>query len=651
MNRLKRCIRGFVLVVSLVLVAALLCVIPALETGAGGRGAVHAQVSAQAEVSLTSLADATLLEAHPNTNYGVLDADGLILGRKDGGRARALLKFSVADIPLGATISSATLRIYQGGWYDYPGSVRTISISRVTQGWHEAVATWNYAPSVGSQVGSVSVPMIEGWYSVNVTSIVQDWYTGATPNDGLLLRGYESEGVYRLFASRHHTGQPELIVNYTVQPTTLSVSSSVIEFMTDGSVTVPESAVLRVENAGTGVMNWSLDYGGVPWLDVDPSSGATSASYDARVTIGILTDTLSAGTYTTPVTVTASGGAQGSPQVVQVSVTHTDGPLGRIYLPLVLRDSTGDSSPPGTEGLLGLFVGISDYEDLSVADRGNHIDDYGDGDLVYAHMDPSYHHSAAAFSGSMDPEEGRMLRGQEATYDGMEQAIEDLDAQEEAGAGAAVAGFSMQSSGYNTVMFTFSGHGGPDGSGSYFIAPYDTVGSPSGYTNIVTAETLDSWLDPLDTGNVFVSLDACYVGGMIPALSQGGRIVVAAAQSDQSSWETSEFNGGVFTHYLIQGLMDPAADTNGDGCISAEEAFSYADGRTNSYVNDLTGNASDQNPQMYDGISGELCLSVLPTYGPMSSSSIELSGPAESSGLVRKDPDFVPLPVILTPMR
>ena len=61
--------------------------------------AAAGQVSPVERVVLAPIGDVTLLEAHPNTNQGFDDPRGLALGQVDGGRARALIQFSLADIP------------------------------------------------------------------------------------------------------------------------------------------------------------------------------------------------------------------------------------------------------------------------------------------------------------------------------------------------------------------------------------------------------------------------------------------------------------------------------------------------------------------------------------------------------------------------
>ena len=628
----KRYIQVIVIGTLLALSLAMPHATPAMETAPiEHERPVQEEVSPLASIALAPTGDTTVQEAHPTTNYG--SSDRLILGRIGGGRARALIKFNIGEIPLGATINSATLRIYQGGWYDYVGSVRTIFADCVTSAWHEAVATWNYAPTIGATVGSVNVGMSTGWYEISITALVREWYAGTTPNHGLLLRGYEGSGnLYRLFVPRLYVDEPQLVVDYTLQPTTLGVSTNAISFLTDGHKTLPSTSIVRVTNHGTGVMSWSIDLGSTSWLDVSPTNGSTSASYRTPVEVSIVTDTLSVGTYTAPLTITASG-AQSSPQVVHVTVDYSSGgPISEIYLPLIMRNSTGGSSPGTGSETVALLIGIADYQHLDPPPAGSErTGDWGY-DLEEANNPPHFAYEAV----NVVPDDARILTDAEAYFANLEEISESWVPRRE-------------NEGKKKVIWTYTGHGGQDASGVYLIAAHDTNESGGYFSNAISGATLDSWMDNWASSQVFVDIDACHSGGLLPDLSQPGRVVVASARSDQSAWETNEFNGTVFTHYLVQGLMDPGADTNGDGCVSAEEVFTYAAGRTDSYVYSHTG--YHQNPQIFDGVTDQLCLTKLPPYGPMVAGLTIMTDEAEQLDAIFFSRDPVPLPVTVIPLR
>jgi uncharacterized caspase-like protein len=83
-------------------------------------------------------------------------------------------------------------------------------------------------------------------------------------------------------------------------------------------------------------------------------------------------------------------------------------------------------------------------------------------------------------------------------------------------------------------------------------------------------------------------------------------VVLMASREDQESWEFGALKDGVFTYFLIQALWSSSADLNGDGFVSVEEAFQYLVNRVDDCVFPETG--YHQNPQMYDGVAGEVSL-------------------------------------------
>ena len=207
-----------------------------------------------------------------------------------------------------------------------------------------------------------------------------------------------------------------------------------------------------------------------------------------------------------------------------------------------------------------------------------------------------------------------------------------------------------------TVVIFFSGHGayGPDvapvdetdGYDEY-LAPHDLACDPCGPTpdttiwDLETAirdDELKDWLDELDSEQIILFVDSCFSGGMIEGtgeiargissanieavdviqagdglladLSGPGRVILTASTADQPSWEFGALKNGAFTYYLVEALQSLAADTNSNGQVSAEEAFAYLAGLVDSYVYGHTGSTPGgpyhQNPQLYDGVAGEV---------------------------------------------
>ena len=155
------------------------------------------------------------------------------------------------------------------------------------------------------------------------------------------------------------------------------------------------------------------------------------------------------------------------------------------------------------------------------------------------------------------------------------------------------------------VLFFFSGHG-VQGGGHEYLRPYDAL--PYSYANDIRDDTLNDWLDTLESGNMVVILDSCYSGGFIAELGQSGRVILAACASSEKAYESLRLEHGVFSYYILDGFDHfGLVDTDGNGEISAEKFFSYAKPR----VTDYKGN---QHPQLYDGDTPELVLLDMQHY-------------------------------------
>jgi uncharacterized caspase-like protein len=70
-------------------------------------------------------------------------------------------------------------------------------------------------------------------------------------------------------------------------------------------------------------------------------------------------------------------------------------------------------------------------------------------------------------------------------------------------------------------------------------------------------------------------------------LGKTGRVVLGASQDQQTSIEVGSLQQGLFSYYLVMALMNPAADTNHDGWISAVEAFNDLSPRVKAYATAL----------------------------------------------------------------
>ena len=184
----------------------------------------------------------------------------------------------------------------------------------------------------------------------------------------------------------------------------------------------------------------------------------------------------------------------------------------------------------------------------------------------------------------------------------------------------------------DTALFFFSGHG----TYSTDVYPFDETDGYDEYicptdSDNIRDDELDAKLDTIDSDvAIAVIIDSCFSGGMGKAADidlkaktlpkpkveletgdgfakdcgEPGRVVLMACDEDEVSYEITALENGFFTYFLVNGLSG-AADANSNGEVSAEEAFGYTDPLVLFYT------GGEQDPQIYDGYTGELGITIL----------------------------------------
>ncbi|MEK9136245.1 MAG: hypothetical protein AAB393_03915, partial [Bacteroidota bacterium] len=90
-----------------------------------------------------------------------------------------------------------------------------------------------------------------------------------------------------------------------------------------------------------------------------------------------------------------------------------------------------------------------------------------------------------------------------------------------------------------------------------------------------------------------------------------GKVVLHSCDADEQSWELPDGSQGVFSKYLVDGLLGPAdAQGDNDGVITIEEAYQYAHKQTVEHMK--RDGRGKQTPVLSGKLSGKIPLTVSP---------------------------------------
>jgi hypothetical protein len=293
---------------------------PMLAVASASAGLESAPTSTLDQQTLTSTADASVLQGYPDENFGgVWIVPGLdeplgmmwtgydVYLEPNAGIARSLVKFNVSGLPSGVEVTKATLRVYLNVSYDAPGNFHTVTAYRATSGWTESGVTWNTKPAFAEAYGSKSIPHAAwGEHDIDVTGLVKGWIDGSFANHGIMLRGEESSTTWRAFATREEATPPLLVVDYSAPSNAPPTLGGLPDQVVPKNGSASKAIDLRLyasdaEDSGTelsfSIINSPDPNAGVTissnrYIDIAPTSGWTGST-DVQVQVrdtGNLTD-------------------------------------------------------------------------------------------------------------------------------------------------------------------------------------------------------------------------------------------------------------------------------------------------------------------------------------------------------------------------
>jgi len=138
-------------------------------------------------------------------------------------------------------------------------------------------------------------------------------------------------------------------------------------------------------------------------------------------------------------------------------------------------------------------------------------------------------------------------------------------------------------------LLYFSGHGITDDNDRLYLATRGTSKDTFRSTAVSARFIQDIMRDRSYQRQHVLILDCCYSGAFAegwlaksvdinlkPQLEVEGSVVLTSSTSTQKSYEDKEGELSLYTNYIVQGIESGAAESDGDGMISADELHEYA---------------------------------------------------------------------------
>jgi hypothetical protein len=150
---------------------------------------------------------------------------------KDGNEEHVLIKFDLASIGSGKTVTKATLRLYLNALPNGASTTTALTLEAhaITKTWSETQATWvsralatNWTTQGGdytaTAAGTAVLPagsLVGTWVEIDITPLAGSWASGSTANNGVALVVKNAAPDQLVFTSREGAANPpQLVLSY-----------------------------------------------------------------------------------------------------------------------------------------------------------------------------------------------------------------------------------------------------------------------------------------------------------------------------------------------------------------------------------------------------------------------------------------------------
>lgn len=168
---------------------------------------------------LIPVQDAYICDCQPDVTNPNGGPAHLYHGRYTTCYDRSLIQWDLSSMPAGAVVESAEMRLYCISFTGTPSGQPAYYL--IEQAWDELTVTHNTDPGFWATPSILAAwPQPQSWFSVDITSFVQDWMDGSRANYGIYCtsQGCTATSVPGFWSkdSDQTDLRPQLVVTYSL---------------------------------------------------------------------------------------------------------------------------------------------------------------------------------------------------------------------------------------------------------------------------------------------------------------------------------------------------------------------------------------------------------------------------------------------------
>lgn len=218
-------------------------------------------------VEIPVVEDTYVTSNKPDTNWA---ADptlylGYDLLQNNDGAERILLNFDISSqVPARAVINNAYIELYEIDATPGGDGPMTNVTRHLNSSWSATAVTWNnHEPNWGGVDEQGAIAATDGWQQIPVTALVQEWFNGTQPNNGVIIIGDETvQERQRIFYALNAANDfyPRIVVDYSVSVDTTPPYATVNPLPTYVNDQFDVTWSGQDESGGSGIAYYDVQY-------------------------------------------------------------------------------------------------------------------------------------------------------------------------------------------------------------------------------------------------------------------------------------------------------------------------------------------------------------------------------------------------------